>query len=331
MIVDVEKARTDIPLVTAIVGCYNHERYVQETLDSVLAQTYPNIQLVVFDDCSRDGSVATIRDWIDRHNVVCTLLAHSKNVGICASLNDALLHARGKYITMVAADDVWLSEKTAKQVEIMESLSEDVGVLYSDAYRINESGELLPQTFIPFYRTLSTMPEGRIFDTLIKGNFIPAMTALIRRECYQSVGGYDESLFFEDWDMWARISRVFQFAFCPFLCAKYRVVGTSMSHSQRDKMDVAMDAMFAKYFLAGWLEGNFRKHGLDGLECHLWRSFRTGMSVPWHSLLLLVRNRPSRRNLALLVWVCLRLRRADFESALKLFGSIRKWSGLTKL
>src|ERR1700730_9907262 len=135
------------PLVTAFVGCYNQSRFVEECLDSVRDQTYPNVQVIIFDDCSKDDSVAVIDTWLKKHRLDWRFIPHKRNIGICASLNEVLRLARGKYISTVAADDIWLPDKTARQVEMMEQLPEDVGVLYSDAFQMDENGERLPQMF----------------------------------------------------------------------------------------------------------------------------------------------------------------------------------------
>ena len=112
------------PLVTAFVGCYNHSRFVEECLDSVRHQTYPNLQVIIFDDGSKDNSVSVIDTWLKKHRLDWQFISHTRNVGICASLNEVLRLARGKYASMVAADDVWLPDKTARQVEMMEQLPE---------------------------------------------------------------------------------------------------------------------------------------------------------------------------------------------------------------
>src|SRR6266508_3803591 len=101
------------PLVTVFVGSYNQSRFVEECLDSVRHQTYPNLQIIIFDDCSKDNSVAVIDTWLKRHRLDWQFIPHSRNIGICASLNEVLRLARGKYISMVAADDVWQPDKTS--------------------------------------------------------------------------------------------------------------------------------------------------------------------------------------------------------------------------
>ena len=180
--------QTANPLVSTIVLCYNQSQFVLETLESVKAQTYKATQLIIVDDCSSDDSVATIERWLQENGIDCTFIRHQKNQGICKSLNDALAVATGKYISMVASDDVWLPDKIARQVEIMESQPDHVGVLYSDAFQIDEHGHALPDMFIAAHRKLPEMPQGASTRCLLEGNFIPGMTTLIRRSCYDKVG-----------------------------------------------------------------------------------------------------------------------------------------------
>jgi glycosyl transferase family 2 len=229
-------AQANNPLVSMIVLCYNQARFVVETLESVKAQTYQPTQLIIYDDCSSDGSAAVIENWLQENKIDCTFIRHQENQGICKSLNEALSLATGKYISMVASDDLWLPDKTARQVEIMEAQPDDVGVLYSDAFQIDEHGNVLPDMFIAAHRSLPVMPQGQILDILLEGNFIPGMTALIRRSCFDKVGLYDETLPFEDWDMWMRIAGRYSFIHSPAPSAKYRIHDQSYSRSNRKRM-----------------------------------------------------------------------------------------------
>jgi len=217
------------PLVSVIAVCFNHSRFLAECLDSIRNQTYKNVQLLIIDDCSTDSSVLTIRDWISRTKMDCTFLVHKENMGVCSTLNEALSYANGKYVAMIATDDIWMPEKLARQVAHLESLSESAGVLYSDAYQINEDGDQLPRLFIESHRHFAVAPEGNILPALLEGNFIPAMTTLIRRTALETVGPYDERLAYEDFDMWLRLSHRFMFAFSPYISAKYRIVSTSLT------------------------------------------------------------------------------------------------------
>jgi glycosyltransferase involved in cell wall biosynthesis len=240
------KAEKD-PLVTVFVGCYNHSRFVEECRDSVRNQTHPKLQVIIFDDCSNDNSVTVIDAWLKRHRFDWHFIAHTRNLGICASLNEVLRMALGKYISMIAADDIWLPDKTSRQVQMMEKMPEEVGVLYSDAFQVDENGERLPQMFIEAHRKFAVPPEGHLFDVLWDGNFVPAMTTLIWRDCFTKAGTYDEDLCFEDWDMWMRISRIFRFAYDETPAAKYRVVSTSAFRTMLEEMRRSVELLKIKY------------------------------------------------------------------------------------
>jgi hypothetical protein len=223
------------PLVTVVVLCYNQSAYVAETLQSVADQTYRHIQLIIADDCSGDSSLAAIHDWLARSRMTAELVVNPENLGICRTLNKALALARGKYVSIVAADDTWLPEKLEREVEVLERATDDVAVVYTDSWRCDMQGRRLPQKFIEVYRPGEDPPEGRIFANLLRGNFIPAHTALIRKQSLDAVGPYDERLLYEDWDMWLRLAASFKFAFLDWPSGVYRVSDTSYSRIFRSQ------------------------------------------------------------------------------------------------
>ena len=242
------------PLVSIFVGCYNHSTYVIETLESVIQQTYPNIQLIIWDDKSSDSSPEIIQNWIKSKGIECIFIKHTENVGICRSLNEALSVAQGKYIAMVAADDVWLPEKISRHVDILEKLPENIGVLYSDAYRMDQAGKILPGMFIEsLNRNFSSPPVGDLFEVLWEENFIPAMTTMIRRECFIHCGNYDEDLSFEDWEMWLRISRNYHYAYDEIPSAVYRILPTSMINTMGEELAKSIEFFKIKYLHREWL------------------------------------------------------------------------------
>src|SRR4051794_32475030 len=285
---DLNSRLENYPLVTAFVGCYNHSRFVEECLDSVRHQTYPKLQVIIFDDCSKDNSVSVIENWLKKHQLDWQFIPHTRNMGICTSLNEVLRLARGKYISMVAADDVWQPDKTSRQVEMMEQMPRDVGVVYSDAFQIDENGDTLPQMFIEAHREFDVPPEGLLFDVLWEGNFIPAMTTLIRRDCFTKVGTYDEDLCFEDWDMWMRISRIFRFAYDKAASAKYRVVSTSAFRTMFEAMRTSVELLKVKYLLRGWLNEGQETTAVLALQEAMSRLYQLDSHIPlqWKVTLL---------------------------------------------
>lgn len=234
-----------------IVLCYNQSQFVVETLESVKAQTYGPTQLIIVDDCSTDESVATINRWLRENGIDCTFIRHQQNLGLCKTLNDALAVATGKYISMVASDDIWLADKIARQVEIMEAQPEYVGVLYSDAFQIDERGTVLPNMYISHPQKIAELPQTQVLNTLLKFNFIPAVTALVRRTCYDKVGLYDENLPWEDWDMWMRLARHYSFMYSSAPSAKYRRHRRSMTHSDPVRMTKECFKVCFKQFSLG--------------------------------------------------------------------------------
>jgi glycosyltransferase involved in cell wall biosynthesis len=313
---DLNSRLTKFPLVTVFIGSYNHSRFIEECLDSVRRQVYPNLQVIIFDDCSTDNSVSVIDTWLKKHRLDWQFIPHNKNVGICASLNEVLRLARGEYISMVAADDVWLPDKTARQVEIMEQLPKDVGVVYSDAFQIDENGEMLAQMFIEAHREFIVPPEGFLFDVLWEGNFIPAMTTLIRRECFSKVGNYDERLCFEDWDMWMRISREFRFVYDTIPQAKYRIVSTSAVRTMSEAVGESVEFLRVEYCCRGWLNEQQRTSAALAFDAVVWRWYQAGSHIPLRWKLTLLKQNRSAKTICLIACATCGLSFAKFQQIL---------------
>lgn len=224
-----EESMRPYPKITVIALCYNHERFLKASLESIRAQTYTDYELIVVDDYSSDNSPAIIVEWIEANCPAARLILHKKNVGICKSLNEALAMAQGEYLSILAADDLWEATKLEKHVAALDSLGPAYAVVYSDALQIDEDGRLLPLKFMLRHRRDGSVPQGDVFLCLADRNFIPSMAATIRREAILAVGGYDERLCYEDWDIWLRLAAKWRFAFIPDTLAQYRVVQTSLA------------------------------------------------------------------------------------------------------
>lgn len=215
-------------LVSIIALCFNHERFLLECLESIKAQTYQNFELIITDDCSQDSSVHLIEKWLSENRKDAIFIRHHTNVGLCKTLNEALSRSSGRFISMIATDDVWEPQKIERQLQSMLQQPEIVAVVYSNASRMDEDGTSVAPDFIEAHLPGLQPPSGHIFGILADRNFIPAMSTLIRRSAIDSVGGYDESLTYEDYDMWLRLADRYEFTYLPGTVARYRIVGTSM-------------------------------------------------------------------------------------------------------
>lgn len=168
-----------LPLVTVIIPSYNHAQYIRTAIESVLAQTYENLELIVVDDGSRDDSHAVISEYSDHPKV--TTILNTQNRGQSAVLNQALAVSRGKYIALLPSDDWFLPDKTAIQVAKMEASGDDVGVVYAAGARYFEDTGETVNVALP-------VRAGWIARDLIEiGNFIYPVTPLYRREVLEKV------------------------------------------------------------------------------------------------------------------------------------------------
>ncbi len=219
----VSEKKNEIPLVSVVVLCYNQAKYVEETLDSILNQTYSNIQLIIIDDCSqKDNSVEVIDTWINENSVDCIFIKHAQNQGICKSLNEAFSYVKGKYFQGIASDDVMLPDKIEKHVNILEKSSSEDALVFSDAYLMNEKSELYQNKFIAFHKTYLSLESGNFYLDLLVHNYIPAMSILYKVDQLKLTGGWDESLNYEDYDMLLRIAKNYNFIFDNNATVKYR-------------------------------------------------------------------------------------------------------------
>lgn len=217
------------PWVTVICVCYNHARFVTAALDSVINQTYPNVELIVIDDGSTDGSGKMIKRWMANHPDS-TLIMNGKNLGYCKTFNKAYLLSKGKFIIDLAADDVLMPNRIEEGVHILEKAGEEYGVTFSDAQYMDEDGNpirLHSEKFPP-----ETIPSGDVYKDVIQRYFICSPTMMFRKSVLDSLKGYDEALAFEDFDFWIRGSRNFKFIYSPSVLVKKRVLSTSMSAKQ---------------------------------------------------------------------------------------------------
>jgi glycosyltransferase involved in cell wall biosynthesis len=218
------------PLVTVIALSYNQRPYVLDFLKSVEGQNYNHLQVIITDDNSTDGSKEAIHQFCLSSSLNVQLICHTSNQGINKTLNEALKLAEGQFIAISAVDDLWHSDKIKEQVKVFTQLDESVGVLYSDAYLIDKEGASLPGLFIERHRHFNVLPQGNILEELLQGNFIPAPSVLIRASALKKTGAYDETLCYEDWDMWLRMARHYDFACHPSILTSYRIIPSSLTH-----------------------------------------------------------------------------------------------------
>ena len=184
-------------LVSIVIPCYNHSKYVDETIRSVIEQDYEQVELIVIDDGSTDDSVAVITKLI----VLCEdrfvrfEFRSRPNRGLCATLNEALDWCQGEYLCCVASDDILMPDKTSKQVTYLARNPESVGVFGAFKFLGVKSKPKVNFNY-----------KFDFNDILLHKHVLPAPTQLLRLDAVRKVGGFREGFIIEDWSMWLALT-----------------------------------------------------------------------------------------------------------------------------
>ncbi len=184
---------TDTPLVTVIIASYNHARYIEASINSVINQTYKNIELLVIDDGSKDDSPAVLKRLQEQHGFDLRLQA---NQGLARTLNDAIARAKGDLIVPFGSDDIMLPHRIATQVEYMNGKPE-VGICSANIETIDQDGNVMGAR----EQRNRNLPFRRLdFDDLFLDRKPGPMAAtlMLRREALEKVGGFNHDIRLED-------------------------------------------------------------------------------------------------------------------------------------
>lgn len=202
-----------MPKVSVIIPAYNAERFLGDTLRSVLEQTYQDFEIIVVDDGSTDGTQAVVTAVVDER----VHYIHQENRGPAAARNAGLRLARGEYIAFLDADDLWRPERLEACVSFLDEHTQ-VDVVHTAFDFINPDGRPFPA------KSKWGDKSTTALEHLVFRNDIHTSTALVRRRCFDVAGLFDESLRgSEDWYLWFRIAAAgFQFDFIPLSLAVYR-------------------------------------------------------------------------------------------------------------
>jgi len=232
------------PLVSVVCLCYNHAPFVVDSLNSVLSQQYQPIEIIIVDDCSTDTSVAVIEAWLaDKKGI--TFIKNPENLGNTKSFNKALKVARGTYLIDLATDDLLMPDCIAKQVEKFQtSTHERLGIVYANASLIDENGAFLSHYFKSNAdgTLLHQRQSGDEYLRIITGGAeaMCTVTAMVKKEVFDRLEGYDERLAYEDLDFWIRAARLYQFDFIDAVLFQKRVLPNSLgTNFHRKKSDLS--------------------------------------------------------------------------------------------
>lgn len=212
-----------MPKVSVVMASYNHERFVAETIQSVLDQTYQDFEFIITDDGSADQTVDIIKRFDDPR---IKLFCFPQNHGACRTINNCINEAKGEYIAVINSDDAWFPNKLEKQVKFLDS-HRDIGAVFSYAQIIDEdSNDLAEKNHA--YQKIFIQDNKNKFEWLkhffFLGNCLCHPSILIRKVCYEITGLYDERYAqLPDWDFWIRLCMRYDIHIMPENLTKFRV------------------------------------------------------------------------------------------------------------
>lgn len=215
------------PLVSVILPVFNGAEFVGCALESVMLQTYPNLEIVVVNDGSTDGTQAVLEAHAARDRRI--RIIQQANAGVARARNRAIAESTGEFIAPIDADDLWIPQKIARQVKRIQDAGPETGLVYSWWVWIDAAGKVQD-------RSPRWAIQGEALRELVRINFIgSASVPLFRRDCLEEVGGYDETLAAddaggcEDWDVALRIAAKYRVAVIQAVLLGYRRRPGSMS------------------------------------------------------------------------------------------------------
>lgn len=221
------------PRVSVILPTYNRAHLLKRAIRSVVNQTYKDFELIIVNDGSVDSTEEAIKTFDDKR----IIYIKQSNRGAAAAVNKGIESTRGKFIAFLDDDDEWLPEKLKIQMEIFEKEPSKTGVVYTGKWRIDITSN--KKTYAPYSHILNK--EGDIHKELFAyPNFVSPVTAIVRKECLEKVGKFDETLpSGNDRDLWIRISRYYHFKYIPIALANAYLTPGSISRTEKNIIETA--------------------------------------------------------------------------------------------
>ena len=211
---------TGEPLVSVVLPTRDRARWVERAVESVLAQTYARLELIVVDDGSRDDTLQVL----ERFGSDIAVLPQAR-AGAYVARNLALRHASGELVAFIDSDDAWHPHRLAAQLPLMQRPA--VGLVFGDAVHVSPRRNVLPRTCFE----VTPPRRGRVADDLAWGNFVPTSTVLVRRSCLDEVGGFPTShAVSADYVTWFRIALRHELDYVDGPVADYTLNDTGISH-----------------------------------------------------------------------------------------------------
>lgn len=205
----------DSPRVSVVIPTFNRGKVIERSIRSVINQTFQDIEIIIVDDCSTDDTRDIVAGFKDKR---IKYICHKQNKGGAVARNTGINAARGEFIAFQDSDDVWVNEKLEKQMQVMSTASNDVGVVFT-SYLLIKNNRV---SRVP--RNITDLNSSNFLRHLLRKNFIGTPTVVIRKICLKKVELFDEDLpRYQDWDLFIRLARYYKFIFLdePLVTANF--------------------------------------------------------------------------------------------------------------
>jgi glycosyltransferase involved in cell wall biosynthesis len=260
------------PRVSVVIPSYNHAPFIGQAIDSVLAQSFDDFELIITDDGSTDGSADIIRGYTDPR---INFEAFATNRGACEAVNRCIARATGEYVALLGSDDYFLPGKLARQVAILDAAPALAGVFGLVEF-VDDEGAAIRAHLNPIANLFSAAPANRfawLRRFFLEGNALCHSTAMIPKRIYDELGCYDVALRqLPDMEMWVRICARYPIEVVPEPLTAFRVL-----RGQRN-ISAATPAVIRR---SAWEHSQVLRHYRAMDEATLERAF--GANIPEHA------------------------------------------------
>ena len=248
------------PLISVIVPCYNHEKFITQCIESIINQSYKNFELIVIDDGSTDSSPEILKTLQNKYKFI---LEIQTNIGGANTVNKGIIkYAKGKYVTLCASDDFWALDKLEKQIHFMEN-NPQYPMCYGKVIVVDEQGNERTNKTIEANLNLQ---GGSVFKDIMLINFHPPVNYFFRRDIFDKVGYYRKDIWTEDLYMNLQISKNYPLGFIDDYLSYYRLPvnkgadkpNIKMLTSHLECINLHKDSEYYDEAIKNWNYRNFR-------------------------------------------------------------------------
>ncbi len=243
-----------MPTISIMIPAYNHEKYVKQTLDSILQDPYPNKEIIIINDGSTDDTHSRIEEWIAQNGEKITVTyINQENMGLTKTLNKLLKHASGEYLVALASDDYLLPGGLQKRFDYLQQHPEKSAV-FADCIVVDNDNNTLYESGLFELRHANKaklLTDEGIKEEFISNFAVPGPVLMVRRDYYKKFGGFNEEMYMEDYDLYLKFAAKNLIGFLDEKVSAYRLHETNMSAGNNAKfINLLIDSR--KTLLSHW-------------------------------------------------------------------------------